>query len=404
MKALLLSFLLTLILLSSCGDRPQYTLTSKGYELRKGDSIYLGQFSLDVYDGYGELIIGDSVAYKGWWKNGVRQGYGIIRDSIGQEILGLFDADTLVRGEKKLSFGVYKGGLDSLLRPTGQGAYLGQDGSSYQGMWLDGLPNDFGFAFLPSGGLSLGEWEDGKYLGERLSFTEDRIYGIDISKYQHGKGAVYYPIYWKNLRITYLGRKNTKNAQGKVNYPISFIFIKSTEGTTITNPHYLSDYNEARKNGFICGAYHFFSPHSPAIEQAEYFLENTKFSIGDLPPVLDLEPLAWHIKKMGGVFSMFKQIRTWLDIVEKRVGLRPILYVNQKFVNKYLPLAPDLMEKYPIWLARYDEYKPDVNLIFWQLCPDGRVNGIHGEVDINVFNGYKEEFLEFLDSFSLKQK
>jgi lysozyme len=64
-------------------------------------------------------------------------------------------------------------------------------------------------------------------------------------------------------------------------------------------------------------------------------------------------------------------------------------------VNKYLPLAPDIRENYQVWIARYGEYKPDVQLVYWQLCPDGRVKGIHGEVDINVFNGYKDEFEKF---------
>ena len=38
---------------------------------------------------------------------------------------------------------------------------------------------------------------------------------------------------------------------------------------------------------------------------------------------------------------------------------------------------------------------PVVHLVYWQLCHDGRVQGIQGEVDINVFNGYKEVFEEF---------
>ena len=72
-----------------------------------------------------------------------------------------------------------------------------------------------------------------------------------------------------------------------------------------------------------------------------------------------------------------------------------MLYISQSFVNKYLPLAPDIRENYQVWIARYGEYKPDVQLVYWQLCPDGRVKGIHGEVDINVFNGYKDEFEKF---------
>lgn len=54
------------------------------------------------------------------------------------------------------------------------------------------------------------------------------------------------------------------------------------------------------------------------------------------------------------------------------------------------------MNNYPVWIARYGQYRPNIHLAFWQLTPYGRVDGIHGEVDINVFNGYKEQFDEFL--------
>ena len=95
---------------------------------------------------------------------------------------------------------------------------------------------------------------------------------------------------------------------------------------------------------------------------------------------------------------MLDRVRTWLRAVEKATGTRPILYVSQQFVNKYLSYAPDLARDYMIWIARYGEYRPDVRLAIWQLCPDGRVNGIHGEVDINVFNGYHDSFSKFLNT------
>jgi len=76
--------------------------------------------------------------------------------------------------------------------------------------------------------------------------------------------------------------------------------------------------------------------------------------------------------------------------------MRPILYINQMFVNKYLQDADDIKQRYNVWIARYGEYKPDVRLVYWQLSPDGRVDGIHGDVDINVFNGYKEQWEQFL--------
>jgi len=43
-----------------------------------------------------------------------------------------------------------------------------------------------------------------------------------------------------------------------------------------------------------------------------------------------------------------------------------------------------------------------VRLAFWQLCPDGRVKGIVGTVDINVFNGYRDQYDDFLERYTIK--
>ena len=136
--------------------------------------------------------------------------------------------------------------------------------------------------------------------------------------------------------------------------------------------------------------------------QAQFFLHHTLFNKGDLPPVLDVEPSDAQIQAAGGVETMFRNVRTWLRIVEKHTGVRPILYVNQRFVNVYLSQAPDIKRDYRVWIARYGEYKPDVRLAFWQLCPDGRVAGIRPEVDINVFNGYQTQFDEFLSTETIQ--
>ena len=90
-----------------------------------------------------------------------------------------------------------------------------------------------------------------------------------------------------------------------------------------------------------------------------------------------------------------------MKMVEQQVGVRPILYVNQMFVNNHLSQAPDIKRDYDVWIARYGEYKPDVRLSIWQLCPDGRVTGIQGAVDINVFNGYQSAFEEFLSNSTI---
>ena len=255
-----------------------------------------------------------------------------------------------------------------------------------------GKRSGVGVDFTPGQRMRVGEWCNDTYLGERITYSSERVYGIDISRYQHEKGRRRFKINWSNLTITSLGTKSKKNISGPVSYPISFIYIKSTEGTTVRNRYFATDYLTAKKHGYRTGAYHFFSAKSGGRAQARYFCGNTHYAYGDLPPVLDIEPTPAQIRKMGGVQAMFTQIRAWLHYVESYWGVRPVLYVGQKFVNKYLPSAPDLMRDYDVWIARYGEYKPDVNLVIWQLCQDGRVSGIQTPVDINVFSGFKDDF------------
>ena len=337
----------------------------------------------------------------GHWRGISRQGTGIERDTTGRIIVGHYEADTLTTGIRLDSAAIYSGDFGGNMA-NGHGCCVTQDGTYYEGQWVNDRRQGFGFAISPTTHLRVGQWNGDRYLGERMHYTGERIYGIDISRYQHGHGRKKYPILWNQLRITYLGNKNQKNAKGTVDYPVSFVFIKSTESTNIRNPFYAQDYLIARQQGIPIGAYHFFSYKTSGSAQANHFLMNTLFKKGDLPPVLDLEPYPSQIAAMGGPQVLFKHVRQWLQAVERRTKVKPILYVSQSFVNRYLPEAPDLKRDYQVWIARYGEYKPDVKLAVWQLSPNGRVRGIHGEVDINVFNGYHTQWEAFLEEMTLK--
>ncbi len=285
-------------------------------------------------------------------------------------------------------------------RANGYGQYYGQDGSFYDGHWAEGRRNGFGIYIAPHEYLQVGEWKNDVFKGERLTYTADRIYGIDLSRHQHEQKNKYYDISWSKLRITDLGTLSSKTIKGTVDYPVSFAYVKSTEGCTVLNGYYASDYAAARRHGIRVGTYHFFSTTSAGSAQADYFLRHSRFGKGDLPPVLDVEPSDAQIARMGGAEAMFRSIRAWMAKVHKRTGRRPILYISQMFANHYMPLAPDLGDNYLVWIARYGEYKPDIKLAYWQLSPDGKVRGIHGDVDINVFNGYRNQYEEFLKRHS----
>lgn len=330
-----------------------------------------------------------------------RQGTAIERDSAGRIVIGSYDNDTLVSGVRVDSVSLYSGAFSQGVA-NGHGCELTAQGDYYEGQWQNDRRHGFGFSVGEDTQLRVGQWKEGRYLGERISYTSERIYGIDISRYQHGKGRKKHPIHWDQLRVSHLGSKNQQHARGVVDYPVSFVFIKSTESTNIRNPYYFEDYNQARKRGIPIGAYHFFSCKVPGAAQAQHFINHTLFRRGDLPPVLDLEPTPSQIAAMGGPKALFRNVRAWVSAVERYAHVKPILYVNQLFVNRFLNEAPDLKRDYLVWIARYSEFKPDVKLAVWQLSPNGRVRGIHGEVDINVFNGYQAQWEEFLQEMTVK--
>lgn len=338
----------------------------------------------------------------GYWRAGhyykaPLTGPAIWRDPQQRIVCGQWNSDTIVVATRLTAEGRYEGQMDSLGLATGQGAMQYADGTYYAGLWKEDQPQGWGFSSSPHHGVKAGEWRKGKFLGEKIKYTSARIYGIDISRHQHEKGRKRFAINWKQVRITSLGSRHNKHVTGTPDFPISFVYIKATEGTTIRNKYYAADCQQARRQGIRVGAYHFMSLKSSAERQARHFLRYAQVRRGDFPPVLDVEPTHAQISSIGGPAELFRRIRIWCNIVEQATGRRPILYISQSFVNRYLAQAPDIKHRYQVWIARYGEYKPDVRLVFWQLTPEGRVRGIQGPVDINVFNGYALQYQSFLN-------
>ncbi len=327
----------------------------------------------------------------------IRQGYGLWADSLGTHYTGEWRADTLVSGERIDSTTHYKGMFNASLLPHGMGWIVTADGEWYEGDWKNGKREGHGYSLRPKTIVRCGSWRNNRFLGERMVYTSDRVYGIDISRYQHEDPRYrrkVYPIHWDKLRITSLG--SGRRVSGTVDYPVSFVYIKATQGIRIRNRFYAADLRQARSHGIPVGSYHFFSSRSNGTQQAAWFLRVASVAPHDLPPVLDLEPTEAEVARMGGEAVLFREVLKWLRIVEAEKGKRPVLYVGQQFVNKHLVNAPEELRRYDVWIARYGEFKPYVHLLHWQLTPYGRVRGIHGEVDINVFNGTKSQFRDYL--------
>lgn len=357
-----------------------------------GTGTYCGRLAGGKPEGFGYMLYRGGDRYEGHWKQGRREGYGLLTDTAGRAVCGIWQADTLQTGTVCKGDSLYRGELNARLLPDGYGSLSAGEGYLYQGEWKDGIRQGFGISIEKRQIVKCGAWRDNRFHGERMVYTADRVYGIDISRYQHEIGKKRYGIDWKRLRITHLGTFGNKRIHGTVNYPVSFVYVKTTQGTGIKNRYYAADIAQARRHGIAAGAYHFFSTRTGGRQQADFFLKTARPQRGDLPPMLDLEPEDRQIAAMGGQEKMFAEVLAWLRTVKGRCGTLPVLYVSQIFVNKYLQHAPEELHEYPVWIARYGAFRPYVKLKYWQLAPNGRVAGIKGNVDINLFSGTHEQF------------
>ncbi|MEM7040308.1 MAG: glycoside hydrolase family 25 protein [Bacteroidota bacterium] len=193
------------------------------------------------------------------------------------------------------------------------------------------------------------------------------IRGIDVSHYQ-GK------IDWKKVKRS----------------GVEFAFIKASEGKSLKDDKFKQNWKAARKARVLRGAYHFFRPSVDAEKQATFFLKQFKMQEGDLPPVLDLE-----VTDGQSAATIRAGALKWMQIVERKTGVRPVLYTMPRFARDYLD---DDFADYPLWLAHLRSRPPRSpknwqKWSFWQYSHSGRVRGIRGKVDLNVFSGSKAALL-----------
>ncbi len=195
------------------------------------------------------------------------------------------------------------------------------------------------------------------------------IQGVDVSRYQS--------------RIDW----------GKVaEQKMDFAFVKATEDIAHTDSLFEFNWNQLKKVGLRRGAYHFFRTNRSPILQAQHFISQVEMEEGDLPPVLDVELLG-----QATPVALRKDLFVWLTLIETHYEVKPIIYSNQKFYNKYLA---GHFSDYPLWIARYNKEEPvlacGTDWSFWQYGNRGTLEGIEGYVDLNVFRTNWPDFEDIL--------
>ena len=206
------------------------------------------------------------------------------------------------------------------------------------------------------------DWQFVPTFGIRLPMHYG-IHGIDVSKH--------------NARIDWQRVQQTE-ANG---VRLQFVFIKATEGATLSDKQFDRNWREAAKSDLRRGAYHFYHPTRDPLKQANNFIRNVTLKPGDFAPVVDFEVTNGQSETI-----IVDGLRQWLETVEEHYSARPIIYTNRNLYQRYIK---GNFANYPLWIADYstkdlNRYDPD-QLYLWQHSQAGWVKGIRGKVDFNVF-------------------
>lgn len=178
------------------------------------------------------------------------------------------------------------------------------------------------------------------------------------------------------------------NLQEAARAGMSFVWIKATEGTTWRDPLFALNYMKAERAGLARGAYHYFRFDCDGIEQALNLLHTIKARPLELGVAIDVED---HGNAQGiPVDTIIQRLRDMTEMLNMN-GYRPVFYTNETGYEKYL--YPEFRGM-PLWLCSFKEETADGEWLYWQYDHRGSVPGIRGDVDLDAFNGSRDDWAE----------
>ncbi|MBB6217363.1 lysozyme [Anaerosolibacter carboniphilus] len=198
------------------------------------------------------------------------------------------------------------------------------------------------------------------------------VHGIDISHHQN-------EIDWDKVK----------------DENIKFVFIKATEGKDFKDRLFEENWVKTKEAGLIRGAYHFFTFGSAGSDQATNFIRSVPIEDKVLPPVIDLE-FDGNSKSVPSPEVVKKELRNFIHSIEEHYKQEPILYLTYDSYSQFI--KGDFLE-YPIWIrdiVKQPSFKNGREWLFWQYSNRGKIDGIEGYVDVNVFHSDLTELEKLL--------
>ena len=168
---------------------------------------------------------------------------------------------------------------------------------------------------------------------------------------------------------------------------VKYVILKATEGVDYVDPCFTANIGAALSAGLPVGAYHFLRAGSAADQAADFLAAIGPYSV-TWPAAVDVE----HAELTSlGRDQLTGMVLDFCARV-KSAGYQPAVYSNRNwlYLAQYLDADRIRAAGVPIWMAWYtDSNNPDNTdrsdlCDMWQYASDGSVDGIGGNVDLDV--------------------
>lgn len=218
-------------------------------------------------------------------------------------------------------------------------------------------PYDMSYVYEKNGFL---HYDDGTY---------QSITGIDVSVYQK-------KIDWEKVK-----------AAG-VDFAMIRLGYRSydEEGDLALDSRFKENLREAKRAGLDVGVYFFSQAKTTeeAIKEARFVVRHIRGRGVTYPVVFDMEPIDGADRITGLDTEEKTQIADAFCQVIDRNGYTPMIYGNPQWLKKHVKL--EYLTKYDTWLAHYaDGTDYPYRFRMWQYSQSGKVDGIKGHVDLNMY-------------------
>ena len=167
---------------------------------------------------------------------------------------------------------------------------------------------------------------------------------------------------------------------------VEFVFIRvgsqrGVNGEYFIDPKFERNIKGFKEVGVPVGIYFYSYANSKANakKEAKWIIEQLKPYKIDLPVVFDWENWSFYQEFNLSFYNITEIAKTYLKEIEK-AGYKGMFYSSKYYLENVW-----FDHKYPVWLAHYTNktnYQGEYQV--WQMCNNGRIPGINGDVDINI--------------------